>query len=76
MPVIPPAPINGRTGMYAVSWDGRLRTLDLATGQDIVPPEKFAPPNAKPYTLNLFNGAIYTATAQGCGGTTNAFCRL
>ena len=73
VPVIPPTPINGRTGMYAVSWDGRLHTLDLATGQDIVPPEKFAPPNAKPYALNLFNGAIYTATAQGCGGTTNAF---
>ena len=73
VPVIPPTPINGRTGMYAVSWDGRLHTLDLATGQDIVPPEKFAPPNAKPYALNLFNGAIYTSTAQGCGGTTNAF---
>ena len=73
VPVIPRAPINGRTAMYAVSWDGRLHTLDVATGQDIAPAEKFAPPNAKPYALNLFNDAIYTATAQGCGGTTNAF---
>ncbi len=73
VPVIPSASINGRTGMYAVSWDGRLHTLDIATGGDIVPPEKFAPPNAKPYALNLYNGSIYTSTAQGCGGTTNAF---
>ena len=73
VPVIPPAPINGRAAMYAVSWDGRLHTLDLATGEDLAPPDKFAPPNAKPYALNLFNGGIYTATAQGCGGTTNAF---
>ena len=73
VPVISAAPVDGRTALYAVSWDGRLRTLDVATGRDIVPPEKFAPPNAKPYALNLFNGAIYTATAQGCGGTTNAF---
>ena len=73
VPVIPPTPVDGRTAMYAVSWDGRLWTLDVATGQDVAPPEKFAPPNAKPYALNLFNGAIYTATAQGCGGTTNAF---
>ena len=25
--------------VHAVSWDGRLHTLDLATGQDIVPPK-------------------------------------
>jgi outer membrane protein assembly factor BamB len=73
VPVIPTTPINGRTAMYTVSWDGRLHTLDVATGQDLAPPEKFAPPNAKPYALNLFNGGIYTSTAQGCGGTTNAF---
>ena len=73
VPVIPSQPINGRTGMYAVSWDGRLHTLDAGTGLDLAPPEKFAPPNAKPYALNLFNGSIYTSTAQGCGGTTNAF---
>jgi hypothetical protein len=31
------------------------------------------PPNGKPYALNLVNGVIYTATAQGCGGTPNNF---
>ena len=59
--------------MYALSWDGRLHTLDVATGGDVAPPEKFAGPNGKPYALNLFNGVIYTSTAQGCGGNTNAF---
>ena len=35
--------------------------------------EKFIPGGGKPYALNLYNGVIYTATAQGCGGLTNAF---
>jgi outer membrane protein assembly factor BamB len=63
----------GRYTIYAVSWDGRLRQVNAADGQDVSPPEKFMPGNGKPYALNLFNGVIYTATAQGCGGLTNAF---
>ena len=63
----------GKYTVYAVSWDGRLRQLNLADGQDIAPPEKFIPGGGKPYALNLHNGVIYTATAQGCGGLTNAF---
>src|SRR5215471_1917337 len=60
-------------GKYAVSWDGRLRQINAADGEDAAPPEKFVPGGGKPYALNLFNGIIYTATAQGCGGLTNAF---
>ena len=56
-----------------MSWDGRLRQVNLADGQDVAPPEKFIPGGGKPYALNLHNGVIYTATAQGCGGLTNAF---
>jgi outer membrane protein assembly factor BamB len=63
----------GKYTVYAVSWDGRLRQLNAADGQDAAPPEKFIPGGGKPYALNLYNGAIYTATAQGCGGLTNAF---
>jgi outer membrane protein assembly factor BamB len=63
----------GTFTIYAVSWDGRLRQVNLADGKDTVPPEKFVPGGGKPYALNLFNGVIYTATAQGCGGLTNAF---
>jgi hypothetical protein len=63
----------GKYTIYAVSWDGRLRRVNLADGKDEGPPEKFMPPNGKPYALNLYNGAIYTASAQGCGGVPNSF---
>ncbi|MGH7489264.1 MAG: PQQ-binding-like beta-propeller repeat protein, partial [bacterium] len=63
----------GKYTIYAVSWDGRFRQINLADGQDVAPPEKFVPSNGKPYALNLFNNAIHTATAQGCGGVPNAF---
>lgn len=63
----------GKYTVYAVSWDGRLRQINAADGQDVAPPEKFIPGGGKPYALNLYNGVIYTATAQGCGGLTNAF---
>ena len=73
VPVIAPTTTPGKYTLYAVSRDGRLRQLNVADGTDIAPPENFMPPNGKPYALNLFNGAIYTSTAQGCGGNTNAF---
>ena len=63
----------GKYTVYAVSWDGRLRQINAADGEDAAPPEKFIPGGGKPYALNLYNGSIYTATAQGCGGLTNAF---
>jgi outer membrane protein assembly factor BamB len=63
----------GKYIAYAVSWDGRLRKLDVATGEEIEPAALFMPPNGKPYALNLVNGVIYTATAQGCGGNPNDF---
>jgi len=63
----------GKYTLYAVSWDGRLRQVNVADGEDAAPPEKFMPPNGKPYALNLHNGVVYTASAQGCGGLTNSF---
>jgi outer membrane protein assembly factor BamB len=72
-PIIVPTETAGKYIIYAASWDGRLRTLDVATGQDVSPPELFLPPNGKPYALNVWNNVIYTTTAQGCGGNPNAF---
>ena len=63
----------GKYTVFAVSWDGRLRQINLADGKDVAPPEKFIPGGGKPYALNLFKNVVYTATAQGCGGLTNAF---
>jgi hypothetical protein len=73
VPVIAPGNAPGKYTIYALAWDGRLRQVNAADGQDVAPPEKFTPPNAKPYALNLFNGAIYTAFAQGCGGIPFSF---
>jgi outer membrane protein assembly factor BamB len=73
VPVVGPGASPGQQTIYAVSWDGRLRQVDMATGNDVAPPEKFLPGNGKPYALNLVNGVIYTASAQGCGGNPNAF---
>jgi outer membrane protein assembly factor BamB len=72
-PVIGPGAKPGQFIAYAISWDGRLRQLDVATGQDAAPPELFLPPNGKPYGLNLYKNVIYTTTAQGCGGNPNQF---
>ena len=63
----------GKYTVYAVSWDGRLHQINLGDGENVAPPEKFIPGNGKPYALNYKDGVIYTATAQGCGGLTNAF---
>jgi len=72
-PIAVPTDTPGKYVVYAISWDGRLRTLDPATGREIARPEPFLPPNGKPYSLNLFNNVLYTTTAQGCGGTPNQF---
>lgn len=72
-PVIAPTDTLGTYKIYAISWDGRLRTLDVATGEEIAPPEPFLPANGKPYSLNLYENVLYTTTAQGCGGTRNQF---
>jgi outer membrane protein assembly factor BamB len=70
-PVIAPGDTSGQYTIYAVSWDGRLRKVNVADGKDLAPAEPFMPPNGKPYALNLWNNVIYTTTAQGCGGNPN-----
>ena len=70
-PVVAPTSTPGKYIIYAASWDGRLRKVDVATGKEVEPAELWMPPNGKPYGLNLVNGVIYTTTAQGCGGNPN-----
>ena len=72
-PVIGPGSGPGKYTLYTVSWDGRLRQINVADGEDLAVPQKFMPANAKPWSLNLINGVIYTSNSQGCGGTANAF---
>lgn len=61
----------GKYIIYAASWDGRLHMVNAADGEEMSPPMKFMPPNGKPYALSLWNNAIYTHSAQGCGGNPN-----
>src|SRR5712692_3172188 len=70
-PVVGPTSTPGKYTIYAASWDGTLRQLNAADGEDVAPPKKFMPPNGKPYGLNLWKNVIYTHTAQGCGGNPN-----
>jgi hypothetical protein len=72
-PVVAPTETPGHYKIYAISWDGRLRQLDAASGKDLAPAELFLPSNGKPYALNLVNNVLYTTTAQGCGGNPNQF---
>jgi outer membrane protein assembly factor BamB len=71
--IVVPDGAPGKYKVYAISWDGRLRTLDPATGEEIAAPEPFLPPNGKPYALNIHDNVLYTTTAQGCGGNPNQF---
>ena len=72
-PVIGPGSQPGKYTIYALSWDGRLRQVNMSDGEDLAEPEKFIPPNAKPWSLNLFNGTIYTSVSQFCGGVPFSF---
>lgn len=73
VPAVGPGSGPGKYTLYTVSWDGRLRQVNVADGEDMATPQKFMPPNGKPWALNLVNGVIYTSNSQGCGGDPNAF---
>ena len=73
VPVVAATDTPGKYTVYTVSWDGRLRQLNVADGKEVAPPQLFMPPNAKPQALNLVNGTIYTSNTQGCGGNQNGF---
>jgi outer membrane protein assembly factor BamB len=84
-PVVPSLPIAragapsgrfGPRGIYILSSDGQLHQLNLANGEDLAPPAKFVPPNGKPYSLNVVDNVIYTATGQHCGGNPNGVYAL
>jgi len=61
---------DGKYKIWALGGDGRIWQIDAATGADLAPPDKFAPPAGKAYALNLDGDYVYTVQAQGCGGAT------
>jgi outer membrane protein assembly factor BamB len=54
--------------IFVLAYDGRLFGLDLGTGDIRWGPFQLVPPFAKAWSLNLYNGYVYTTTSQGCGG--------
>ena len=59
--------------VYVATRDGYLHALDVSSGEEKDAALELLPGiYGKPYGLNLFNGRVYTATGQGCGGVPNA----
>jgi outer membrane protein assembly factor BamB len=54
--------------IFVLATDGRVFGLDLGTGTIRFGPFQFIPPFSKPWSLNLSQGFLYTATSQNCGG--------
>lgn len=82
-PVLPPGPGRGRGGnpfpvrpIFVLTGDGNLHQVNINTGDEMVPPMKFLPPNGKPYSLAYHDNVIYTITGQGCGGNPNSVYSL
>ena len=71
-PVISPESAGGKPRIaYALAGDGKIHSLNIANGEDVIPPFQFGYPNGKSYALNLWNGIIFTTTSQGCAGNPN-----
>lgn len=54
--------------VYALASDGRLYTINWASGEDKEPPVQVLPPFAKTWSLNISRGVLYAPSSQGCGG--------
>ena len=77
---LPGAPPPGRGGgggrganqnVYALGSNGMAYGLNPQTGDDMAPPIKFLPPNAKAVGSILVDNVLYAATADNCGGAPN-----
>ena len=54
--------------IYTIARDGKLYGLDLGSGVPKFGPFQFIPAFAKAWSLNFYEGVVYTSTSQGCGG--------
>ncbi len=52
---------------FAVSKDGRLHVMNTSTGDDLVEPIAFLPPNSRASSLTIADGVLYT-TITDCSG--------
>ncbi|MFN8009644.1 MAG: PQQ-binding-like beta-propeller repeat protein [Terriglobia bacterium] len=59
---------RSRNLIFVISADGKLNGLDLGTGKIAWGPIQFVAPYSKNWSLNLWQGIVYTSLSQGCGG--------
>src|SRR5580704_6221508 len=62
-----PAIDRSKSIVYTIARDGKLYGLDLGSGKTKYGPFQFVPAFAKPWSLSLYEGVVYTSTSQGCG---------
>ncbi len=55
--------------LYAISTDGRLYALNLATGKEEFRSQQWVPAFAKAWSLNRIGDVLYTSISQQCGDT-------
>ena len=67
---------RGNTNVYAISSGGQLHTLNPQTGDDLSPPVKLLPPNAKAIGAVLIDPILYVSTRDGCGSAPNGVYAL
>ena len=62
---------GGNINVYAIASSGMAHGLNPQTGEDMAPPVRFLPPNAKAVGSVLVDNVLYVATADDCGGAPN-----
>ncbi|MGH9615264.1 MAG: PQQ-binding-like beta-propeller repeat protein [Acidobacteriaceae bacterium] len=62
--------------VFVIGSDGRLHTLALSDGHQVMLPAQFAPPYAKTWSLNYSDGVLYTSISQGCNRTMSGVVAL
>jgi hypothetical protein len=55
-----------RSRLFVVSSDGRLHTVGLGDGHELIPPTAFVPPFSKMWSLNYSAGVLSTSISQDC----------
>ena len=71
-PAIDPA----KARLFVITSDGRLLTLALADGHELMPPARFVAPYSKMWSLNYSGGVLYTSISQDCNGVRSGIAAL
>lgn len=64
-----PAADKAKGVLYVLPSNGRLYTLDLATGKERFRSMQMVPPYAKAWSLAVEGDRVYTSVSQNCGDT-------